>query len=102
MIESCQHEIRVIQVKWTKHPSTLVKLNMDGSAIDNPGKIRASDIIRDHTYNLIYAFVTPLGIGSNNQAEMQMATLGITWCIQHVYNRVILEVDSEFLVKCIK
>ena len=29
-------------------------------------------------------------------------TLGITWCIEHGYSRVILEVDSELLVRWLR
>lgn len=77
----------------------MVKLNTGGSAIDNPGRIGAEGIIRDHRGNIIYAFATPLGVGTSNQAEIRAAIFGITWCIQHGYSRVILEVDSELLTK---
>lgn len=52
--------------------------------------------------SLIYAFAAPLGIGKTKQAELQAAIIGIIWCTQHGYNRVILEVDSELLVKWLK
>lgn len=52
--------------------------------------------------SLIYAFAAPLGIGTNNQAELQAAIIGITWCIQHGYSRVVLEVNFQLLVKWLK
>ncbi|XP_055800325.1 uncharacterized protein LOC129869710 [Solanum dulcamara] len=81
------------------NPPNIVKLNTDGSAIGNPGKIEAGGIVRDHKGNLIYAFASPLGVGTNNQAEVQATSFGINWCIQHGYNRIILEVDSELVIK---
>lgn len=37
----------------------------------------------------------------HNQAEVEAALFGIAWCSQLGYNRVVLEVDSEFLYKWI-
>ncbi|XP_055803454.1 uncharacterized protein LOC129872506 [Solanum dulcamara] len=98
-IENCKHDIKVTQVKWLKPASNIVKLNTDGSAIGNPEKIGAGGIVRDHKGNLIYAFASPLGVGTNNQAEVQATSFGINWCLQHGYNRVILEVDYELVIK---
>lgn len=70
-----------------------MKLNTDGSALDNPRKIGGGGILRDYQGKMIYAFVIPLGIGTNNQAEIQATTFGINWCVQHGYNKIIMEVD---------
>ncbi|XP_055826390.1 uncharacterized protein LOC129894767 [Solanum dulcamara] len=102
MVENCQHDTKVIKVVWIRPPPSIVKLNTDGSALDNPGKIGAGGILRDHKGNLIYAFATPLGHGTNNQAEVQAATMGILWCLQHGYSRVVLEVDSKLLTMWLK
>ncbi|XP_015160870.1 ribonuclease H-like [Solanum tuberosum] len=86
------------------------KLNTDGSAIPNPGKIGGGGILRDDQGSMVYAFAVPLGQGTNNQveiqaartnnqAEIQAAVFGLNWCIQHGYNSIILEVDSELLTK---
>lgn len=48
---------------------------------------------------MIYAFATSFGMGTNNQAELQAAIFGVHWCLQHWYNKIILEVDSELLMK---
>ncbi|XP_055800380.1 uncharacterized protein LOC129869795 [Solanum dulcamara] len=80
----------------------MVKLNIDESGLDNPGKIGAVGILRDHKGNLIYVFATTLEVGSNNQAEVQATSFGISWCIQHGYIRVILEIDLELVVIWLK
>jgi len=54
LIESCKHDMRVIQVNWFKPLPSIVKLNTHGSALENPGKIGAGGILRDHKCDLIY------------------------------------------------
>jgi len=69
--------------------------------LHNPGKIGGGGILRDEQGEIIYAFAIPLGEGTNNQAEIQAASYGLNWCIQHGYNNIILEVDSELLTRWI-
>uniref|UniRef100_A0A0V0GLZ2 Putative ovule protein n=1 Tax=Solanum chacoense TaxID=4108 RepID=A0A0V0GLZ2_SOLCH len=64
LVENCQHDIKV-----------------SGSALENPGRIGAGGLLRDHKGKLIYAFATPLGVGSNNQAEVMAAAFGMNWYI---------------------
>ncbi|XP_055824337.1 uncharacterized protein LOC129892820 [Solanum dulcamara] len=102
MVESCTHVMKAIQVTWHKPPCNLVKINIDRSALDNLGRIWARGILRDHRGKLIYASAAPLGFYSNNQAKVQAAVLGITWCIQHGYSRVLLEVDLELRIQWLR
>ncbi|KAK4706306.1 hypothetical protein R3W88_034140 [Solanum pinnatisectum] len=83
---------------WRRPPKDWVKLNTDGSALDNPGKLGAGGIIRDHRGEIILAFSTPMGEGTNNQAEIEAAIFGMTWLLQLGYKNVYLEVDSQILV----
>lgn len=53
-------------VCWNRPPGDILKLNTDGSALDNPGRIGGGGILRDLEGNMIYAYATPLGFGSNN------------------------------------
>lgn len=55
LVETCQHDMRVIQVIWFNPPPSIVKLNTDGSGLENPGNIGAGSIRRDHKSRLIYA-----------------------------------------------
>lgn len=99
MGERCSHEVRVITVKWIKPPTSLFKLNTDGSALSNPGKIGGGVILRDWQGNMIFAFSIPLGIGTNNEVETHAATYGVNWCIQHGYRKISQKYDSELLTK---
>lgn len=69
------------------------------SLLNNPGKIGGGGILRYHQGNVIYAFTTPFGFGTNKQAKIQAANHGLHWCIQHGYKKIHLEVDSELVIK---
>jgi len=55
-------------------------------------------VLRNSLGEIIFAFSTPLGEGTNNQAEVEAALFGLSWCAQLNYMDVILEVDSQLLV----
>ncbi|WMV32833.1 hypothetical protein MTR67_026218 [Solanum verrucosum] len=98
LIEKCTHDIKVTAVQWIKLPAMWVKLNTDGSALSNPGSIGAWGVLRNSLGEIIFAFSTPLGEGTNNQTEVEAALFGLSWCVQLNYMNVILEVDSQLLV----
>ncbi|KAK6780041.1 hypothetical protein RDI58_022225 [Solanum bulbocastanum] len=102
VIEGCTHDTKVTAVKWIKPPDTWVKLNTDGSALNNPGNIGAGGILRNQNGDLLFAFSAPLGEGTNNQAEVEAAIFGLSWCANLNYKNVILEVDSQLLVEWMK
>ncbi|XP_069150536.1 uncharacterized protein [Solanum lycopersicum] len=101
LVEQCQQQLSVIMVSWNKPQEGIYKLNTDGSALPNSGKIGGGGILRDHKGNLHYAFSIPFGLGTNNIAEIEAARYGLHWCEQHGYRNIILEVDSEILCKWI-
>lgn len=98
-IEGCCQEIQIKEIKWLKPTNAIFKLNTDGSALRNPGKIGGGGILRDSLGDIIYAFAIPLGSGTNNLAETLAASHGIYWCLQHGYKKISLEVDSKLLTK---
>ncbi|KAH0693196.1 hypothetical protein KY285_020293 [Solanum tuberosum] len=102
MIEGCTHETKVTLVQWNKPQNQWIKLNTDGSALSNPGRIGAGGILRNSTGELIMAYAIPLGEGTSNQAEIEAAIFGMSWCIHLKLNKVILEVDSQLLIDWIQ
>ncbi|KAK4344256.1 hypothetical protein RND71_037350 [Anisodus tanguticus] len=84
-VEICSHEINITRVCWTRPDLGIAKLNTDGSSFGNPGKIGAGGILRDSYGELIYAFAASLGDGTNNQAELEAACIGLSWCIANGY-----------------
>ncbi|KAK4729618.1 hypothetical protein R3W88_022606 [Solanum pinnatisectum] len=99
--EKCSHDTKVTPVIWKKPPDQWAKLNTDGSALNNPGRIGAGGVLRDHTGKVLMAFATPLGEGTNNQAEVEAAIFGITRSLEIAYRNIFLEVDSQLLVEWI-
>ncbi|KAH0740615.1 hypothetical protein KY290_033658 [Solanum tuberosum] len=75
MEECCNHENRATRVYWSRPPSRVVKFSTDGSALGNPRRIGAGGILRNCYGDLIPAFATPHGVGTNNQAELQVACI---------------------------
>lgn len=75
MTENLQQTISITKVAWRKPQDNFVKIKSDGSALSNPGKIGAGTIIRDQHGNFIHAIATPLGEGTNNQAELKLILL---------------------------
>lgn len=94
LVDNCSHEMKIRSLVWKPPNDAFMNLNTDGSALSNPGSIYGGVIPRDSWGNMIYAFIIPLGVGTNNQAMVQTATYGLQWCINHGYQNVILEVDS--------
>lgn len=45
VVDGCSHEMRIIAVSWKPPMDTYLKLNMDGSALSNPGKIGRGGIL---------------------------------------------------------
>lgn len=86
---------------WTKTPN-FVKINYDGSALSNLGSIGASGVVRDHQGNLIYGYAVPLCHGTKNQDELQSTIWGFSWCLNNYFWLVIMEIDSNHIVKWIK
>ncbi|OIT00392.1 hypothetical protein A4A49_59797, partial [Nicotiana attenuata] len=41
---------------------------------------------------------SPLGIGTNNRAESEVAYIGIKWCIDNGFSKIHLEADSKLLI----
>ncbi|XP_004248595.1 uncharacterized protein [Solanum lycopersicum] len=102
IVEHCKQQYKIVLVSWNKPGLGTYKLNTDGSALQNSGKIGGGGILRDHQGKIVYAFSLPFGFGTNNIAEIKAALYGLEWCDQHGYKRVELEVDSQLLCNWIK
>lgn len=102
MTENCVHDVKVTSILWIKPLDKWVNLNSDGSCLSD-GRIGVGGVIRNNEGDLLLAFFTPLGHGSNNQAQIEVVFFffGIAWCVQMGFHKVILEVESELLHKWI-
>lgn len=98
MIEGCTRDTKVNLVRQIKPQNQWIKLNADGSTLTNPGKIGVGGILRSSNSEMIMAYSVSLSEGTNNQAEVEAAIFGLSWCVQLNLEYVILEVDSELLI----
>lgn len=51
-------------------------------------KFRVGGTLRNYLGDLLFAFSAPMGTGSNNEAEIEAAIFGLTWCLQLGYKQV--------------
>lgn len=65
-------------ITLTRTPDQWIKINIDGSTINNPGKIGVGGIMRDQQGKLLMAVTTPLGKGSNNKSKIKATIFGFT------------------------
>ncbi|XP_019252877.1 PREDICTED: uncharacterized protein LOC109231690 [Nicotiana attenuata] len=98
LTESLNFLTKTTQVCWQRPTLGLVKINSDGSALSNPGRMGAGAIIKNHQGDFIHAIASPLGEGTNNLAETEAAFLGVKWCIDNGFSKVHLEADSALLI----
>ena len=60
----------IIPVGWEKPPWGWLKLNSDGSALNNPGKVGGGGLLRDHEGNWVKGYVRGIGYTNSFMAEL--------------------------------
>ena len=95
------HDTKMIMATWTRPQDQWIKINTDGSALNNHSKTEARGILRDQEGKLQIAFASPLGEGTINQVEIEASIFGMTCPLLLGYKQVILELDSQLVVKWI-
>ncbi|XP_042944671.1 uncharacterized protein LOC122278558 [Carya illinoinensis] len=85
-------------VQWHKSPLGWFKLNTNGSSLGNPGSCGTGGVIRHATGQLVKAFASPSGMGSNNKAELLALLYGLRECTSLHLSNVIVEVDSMVII----
>jgi ribonuclease HI len=87
-------------VQWLPPPSGIVKLNTDGSARD--GLSSGAGVIRDDAGSVLRAFSSFYGEGTNTEAETRALQEGLQMCSEMGLTAVLVESDSEYVVRCIQ
>ncbi|XP_058111811.1 uncharacterized protein LOC131255132 [Magnolia sinica] len=99
--ESSPPAICLDVVKCGRPDSQWVKLNVDGSALNNPGSCGGGGICRREDGNMIFAFSSGYGQGSNNSAEFFSIYKGLSICVRLGLRQVLVESDSKMVVDLI-
>ena len=94
-----QPMVRVPQlIHWKAPPHPYLKLNTDGSALDNPGLARAGGVLRDHQGQWISGFSARVGLATNNMAELDVVRQGLAMAWNAGVKLLQLELDSRMVL----
>lgn len=83
------------EVVWTPPPDNVIKVNVDGSSLGNPGPAGFGGLIRNHLGEWICGFSGSCGFADNLAAELQGINYGLELAWHKGYRNVILESDSK-------
>ena len=90
-----------IQVKWTKPPTSWVKLNTDGTMYGNPVKVGGGGVLRSSSGDWIGGFVRRTGSTSSTVAELWALKDGLTMAKQMGIENICIEMDVELIVQLV-
>ncbi|GLJ44608.1 hypothetical protein SUGI_0937570 [Cryptomeria japonica] len=85
-------------IVWFPPLAGNLKVNFDGASQGNPGKLGYGAIIRDELGNFVGANFGPLGINTNNLAELLGLLAGLEWCVDRGFHDIEVEGDSQIIL----
>ncbi|CAN6476195.1 unnamed protein product [Victoria cruziana] len=74
-------------------------VEFDGASKGNPGKSGAGAVLRDGKGDVIWKGHEGLGYSTNNQSEYKGAIIGMKKALEHGYDRIRLQGDSQLVTK---
>ncbi|GKV15306.1 hypothetical protein SLEP1_g26102 [Rubroshorea leprosula] len=89
-----QNQRPTCMYKWIKPPLPFLKLNADGSAIDNPRKVAGGGLIRDSWGNWTLGFSRRIGWSSILLAELWAIRDGLQLAVSRNFSHLLIETDS--------
>ncbi|XP_057869784.1 uncharacterized protein LOC131076562 [Cryptomeria japonica] len=87
---------------WSPPKPGWIKLNFDGASRGNPGPSGIGYVIRDHTGATLGEMAKPIPPNTNNIAEFKALQFGLRDCIDHGFNNILVEGDSEIAINVVK
>ncbi|XP_057816505.1 uncharacterized protein LOC131029867 [Cryptomeria japonica] len=85
-------------IKWSPPPPEFLKMNFDGTCRGNPGVSGYGAIIRDESSDMLGAKFGPIGVSTNNIAEVTALEAGLEWCVEKGVHKVLIEGDSQVIL----
>ncbi|GLJ36215.1 hypothetical protein SUGI_0726950 [Cryptomeria japonica] len=92
-LKSCRKNI-----KWIPPPPRFLKMNFDRACRGNPDEFGFWAIIRDEFGDMLGAKYGPLGVSTNNIAEVSTLEADLEWCVDKGAHKVMVEVDSQVIL----
>jgi ribonuclease HI len=87
---------------WTPPPEHYIKVNFDGASKGNPGPAGYGAVLRDSGGAILNLEAGYLGDTTNNVAELTGLMRGLQTAIDKGHQQIILEGDSQIIIKIIK
>ncbi|XP_058071178.1 uncharacterized protein LOC131220236 [Magnolia sinica] len=85
-------------VKWRRPQQGWIKLNVDGSALGNPGMSGRGGVCRGDNGSFHFAFSLGYGVGSNSMAELWAVYHGLCLCVDSGFFHVEIKSNSKLVV----
>ncbi|GLJ55232.1 hypothetical protein SUGI_1185040 [Cryptomeria japonica] len=101
--KKCDHRLNDKKAKrknltWQALPSGWMKLNFDGASRGNSGRSGLGAIIRNDASEVVRALSGPVGVVTNNVAEISALEAGLQWCVNNEVVNLIIEGDSQVIL----
>jgi hypothetical protein len=91
-LDTCTHTPRMVSLQHGDKDTMI--LNVDGSALTNPGKAGYGGLIRKHDGSFQLGFFDSVGISNILHAEIQALLTGVKLCWHAGYRKIICYFDS--------
>ncbi|KAH0669263.1 hypothetical protein KY285_023422 [Solanum tuberosum] len=98
LIEKLRPKVSVKTIIWQKPEEGRIKLNIDGSFLENNGKSGIGGIARDTNGNFLFAFDVPIQCKDYNIAEALGAQFATKIVKDKGYEKCTIEMDSKIIV----
>nr|KYP72298.1 hypothetical protein KK1_004886 [Cajanus cajan] len=91
-----QRSIRL--VRRTAKEGDWVTINVDGSALTNPGAVGVGGLVRHNTSRFMVGFFGSIGVSNNIHAELVAMWKGLALCWEHGYSHVYCQSNCLYVV----
>ncbi|KAH0672410.1 hypothetical protein KY290_024651 [Solanum tuberosum] len=102
LIDKLRPKVSVKTITWQKPEEGRIKLNINGSFLENNGKVGIGGIARDTNGNFLFAFVVPIQCRDHNIAEALGAQFATKIVKDKGYEKCTIEMDSKIIVDMIQ
>ncbi|GLJ50171.1 hypothetical protein SUGI_1067470 [Cryptomeria japonica] len=75
-----------------------MKLNFNGTSRCNPGRSGLGAIIRNEVGEVVHAISGPVGVATNNVAEISALEAVLQWCVNNGVVKLVIEGDSHVIL----
>jgi hypothetical protein len=95
-------QLQVGDRNWKPPPSSSLKLNFNGAAKGNPGRIGLGGVIKDSKGNIIRIHARSLGNSTNNATEFGALETGLEILSRKGITNAIVEGDSMLVINTVR